>query len=124
MLKEIPTARQQISGLTRRWFTDDSFDLFIFADDQGTLVQLQLSYDKSHREHVISWMANSGYTHQRIDDGQDISGKARSPIMVPDGVCDIDRIIREFKNSSLALDDELFETVYRKLIGFKHRIEF
>ena len=124
MLKEIPAGRQQISGLTRRWFADDSFDLFIFADDQGTLVQLQLSYDKSHREHVISWMANSGYTHQRIDDGQDISGKARSPIMVPDGVCDIDRIIREFKNSSLALDDELFETVYRKLIGFKHRIEF
>ena len=124
MLKEISAGRQQIGDLTRRWFADESFDLFIFVDENGTLLQLQLSYDKTHQEHIISWAANSGYTHNRVDDGQDISGKARSPIMVPDGVCDIDRIISSFRNSSDALDDELFDAVYRKLIGFKHNIDF
>ena len=55
MLREVPKGRIQINNLRRRWFTDESLDLFIFLNKEDELVQLQICYDKTEQEHVFSW---------------------------------------------------------------------
>ncbi len=109
MLREIPSSRKRINGLTRRWFTNEIFDLFIFFNKNNMLVQFQLCYIKRDNEHVISWSEKSGYAHDRIDTGRDMPGRAGSPLFVSNGFCDIDTVKKTFIDSSLNLDNTLFE---------------
>ncbi len=119
MLREIPAGRRDLAGLTRRWYTDADFDLYVFTDAAGGLVELQLCYDKCGTERMLAWHRDRGYAHGRIDDGQDRPGRARTPIIAAAGRCDSGRLAREFVRASLALDDALFDAVYRKLLGFR-----
>ncbi len=124
MLREILSSRKIINGQSRRWFTNEMFDLFIFFNNENMLVQFQLCYDKQDNEHVISWSERSGYAHNRIDTGRDIPGRAGSPLFVSNGSCDIETLKKAFIESSLNLDNSLFDQIYRKLVGYKHGLEF
>lgn len=123
MLHEITSGQRKVDDLTRRWFSDDSMDLFVFLDQEEQLVQLQLCYDKLNDEHVLSWKKESGFSHDRIDDGQNVSGKARAPIMVANGICDVDIVLNQFKESGQEISSELFNVIYSKLIEFKQGFE-
>ncbi len=119
MLREITTVKRKVGNLTRRWFSDESIDLFVFFDKADEMIQIQLSYDKLNNEHILCWKKDVGFSHDRVDDGQDVSGKARAPIMVENGAFDIDNILLQFKDASDGANIELFNTVYDKLIEFK-----
>ncbi|MEM7026714.1 MAG: hypothetical protein AAF410_00640 [Pseudomonadota bacterium] len=124
MLREIIISRKKINGLTRRWFSNEIFDVFVFFNHEDELVQLQLCYDKNNMERVNSCSRDLGYNHARIDTGRNISGRSGSPVFFDCSNCDIDRVKKTFIDSSLDLDDILFDQIYRKLIGFKLGIEF
>ena len=124
MLREISRSQKTTNGMTRRWFTNEKFDLFVFIKDDNQLAQLQLCYDKHHKEHVIAWSEKYGYEHAYIDTGRNMSGRAGSPVFTTNGLCDIDEVKRSFIDTSLNLDNMLFDQIYRKLVGYKLGIEF
>jgi hypothetical protein len=124
MLREILLSRRIINGLSRRWFTNELFDLFVFFNTSNMLVQFQLCYSKDNNEHVISWSEKFGYTHNRVDTGRIMPGRAGTPLFVSNGSCDIDTIKKSFIDSSLHLDNLLFDQIFKKLIGYKYGVKF
>ena len=120
MLLEPKVSRLHDGALRRRWFTDEQMDLYLWFDAAGELVRLQLCYDKLTLERVLHWRQGEGYRHDAIDDGEGVPGKARSPILVMDGPCDVEALLARFRDASLKLDDATFDLVYRRLVEYKH----
>jgi hypothetical protein len=61
VLREITGVSQDVSGLSRRWFHDDYFDLFVKQDDDGEIVALQLCYGVGHKERALVWNKDHGH---------------------------------------------------------------
>lgn len=118
MLIEPSKMTRRDGGYRRRWFTDEDMDLYLWLDDDGELARVQLCYDRRGNQRVLSWAREHGYRHDRIDDGEGVAGKARTPILVLDGHCDIDAVLVRFRAAAGALDRDLFECVDAWLLGF------
>lgn len=105
--------------LTKRWFGDSYFDLFVWLDETSTMVSFQLCYGKPLNEHAFTWMSPSIYYHQRVDDGEDRPGKSKStPILLPDGMVDVHSIVRRFLEESKEIDPSVSEFVRQKILAF------
>jgi hypothetical protein len=115
MLKEVESVKQQPGEDFLRWFRDEYFDLYVWTDQGGTITGFQLCYDKPGDEHALTWLSGEGFTHHRIDPGDQNPAKNRSPILVQDGVFQGDEVERRFAESSQTLDAGLAEFVTRKL---------
>jgi hypothetical protein len=61
VLREITGVSQDVSGLTRRWFHDDYFDLFVRQDPKGEIVALELCYGAGHTERALVWKKEHGH---------------------------------------------------------------
>jgi hypothetical protein len=70
MLREIRHVRQDQAGITRRWFQDEYFDLWIWEGQNGALVAFQLCYDKRNDERALSWRRDHGFDHLRVQTGR------------------------------------------------------
>ena len=115
MLREIKTDKHSSDPLQRIWFSDQDNDLFIWLDDE-TPVAFQFSYNKRQDEHTLNWQAQRGYSHQRIDNGEDDSTNYKmTPIMIPNGMIDRDQISHIFKSISHEIEPQLAEFISRKL---------
>jgi len=105
--------------LTKRWFGDSYFDLFVWLDETNTIVSFQLCYGKPVDEHALTWMFPSIYYHQRVDDGENRPGKSKStPVLLPDGMVDVPAIIRRFQDESKEIDPSVSTFVHRKILDF------
>jgi hypothetical protein len=81
MLTEIKHARQIPNEGYRRWFTDESFDLFVwYMNDK--IEGFQLCYDTRDKARAITWRLSSGYSHDKIDDGERVFYNKMTPILV------------------------------------------
>jgi hypothetical protein len=71
MLREIRRGVAQRSLEKRkRWFQDEYFDLFIWQDPTGQIVQLQLCYERGTRkERALTWKRGTGFDHAVVDQG-------------------------------------------------------
>ena len=78
MLREQP-ARSPDGGLSRRWFADDFFDLYVWSDASGAIVGFQLCYGKPDAEHALDWTPD-GFSHHAVDPGED---DPRDPLASP-----------------------------------------
>lgn len=103
------------SGKQRRWFTSDDFDLIVWFDDDASVAAFQLCYDRMRRERAITWARASGFSHNRIDDGEAGPWANRSPILVSDGVFPADEIAHRFADASLGIPENLRAIVLAKL---------
>jgi hypothetical protein len=71
MLREIRHVRQDLPGITRRWFQDEYFDLWTWQESEGgTLTAFQLCYDKRDDERALSWRRDHGFDHLRVQTGR------------------------------------------------------
>lgn len=104
--------------LRKRWFSDPQHDLFIWQTTDGQITAFQFSYNKSTNEHLLSWSADHGYSHDRIDDGENTPFQTMTPIMVPDGAVDCVRVAEAFRSVSEWLEPELREFIYCKVRGY------
>lgn len=100
MLREIGRVRTDIQGRHRRWFQDDYFDLYVWQDDAGHPVALQLCYDRRHAEGAISWSPDGGYSHARVDDGRMAAGVPSTPLLVEGPPPPYFRIYRRFVDAT------------------------
>lgn len=92
-----------------------------YADD-GSIFGFQLCYDKQGSERALTWLPQSGFSHNRVDDGE---GPAltykRTPMLVADGVFDLSAVSLRFLRISGALPRDVFEFVSGKLRGYAER---
>ncbi len=118
MLTEVKEVRQIEDEGPRRWFTDSYFDLILWYEEDGDIEGFQLCYDKTEDERALTWRRESGYSHERIDDGETPGRMKMTPVLVPDGTFDVNTIARRFREEAWDLDPLVSEFVYKKLLLF------
>jgi len=118
-LHEIYHVRQIAGEPRRRWFYDDFFDLILWLDDGGKMTGFQLCYDKQREQHALTWHADSGYFHNRVDEGEGRPGKFKaSPVLVPNGRFCKDVVAAIFLRASRHLEQWIARVVYEKIIQY------
>ena len=120
-MKEIRTKYvKQISGEPhKRWFEDNYFDLLVWENESGQIVEFQLYYDKLHYQRSLIWNEQTGYLHSKVDDGETQPGKYKStPILIDDGVFDFVTIAEKFTNNSRDIDPKVSNFVINKIKNY------
>jgi hypothetical protein len=108
------SARVDPDGLTRRWFADDYFDLFLWTCPDSKVQRFQLCYGKPHDERALTWTPE-GTTHHRVDDGEGLPTKNLTPILLPDGRVRWTDLKHRFLMSAGDLDPALRHFVAERL---------
>ena len=112
MLKEITTVKQIQEEPKHRWFSNDSLDLYIWYDINDRIIQFQICYDKGTYEKALTWKENKKLSHHSVDDGEGGVFRMKStPILVPDGEFDKEKILKLFAELGAKLEHEMFEFV-------------
>jgi len=119
MLVEIKDVRQIENDDYRRWFTDDFFDLIVWYSDQGGVTGFQLCYDKAHMERALTWRRNRGFSHTKIDDGENPGQAKMTPILVADGLFSKQEIARRFERESRQIDPKVARFVFKKIMEYR-----
>ena len=101
----------------RRWFSSSEIDLIIWTDDDRLVTAFEFYYDKAINEHVLVWRSESGFSHLAVDDGEQkpVLNYKASPILLPDGFYDAERIMALFERLQTELPAELADGVCQKL---------
>lgn len=115
MLREIKAVRQDDPSLVRRWFQDDYFDLFVWLTAAGKVDAFQLGYDRSRDERVLSWSTARGFSHARVDAGEQTPFHSMTPLLVPGASCPIRTLLRELERRGSALEDSVRDFLLSKL---------
>jgi len=118
MLREVMNVQQLDPELSRRWFCDDYFDLFVWERPGGGIVEFQLCYDKPVRERVLKWRAASGFAHHRIDSGEQTPDINMTPIMVADGVMPLAAVLERFDTHAADMDPLVRDFVRGRLVEY------
>jgi hypothetical protein len=64
MLREIRGVDQRNRQRRKRWFQDEYFDLFLWQDGAGAILEFQLCYRRDMRdERVLEWRRGRGFQH-------------------------------------------------------------
>ncbi len=117
-LKEAGETRQVAGERRRRWFSSADMDLTVWFDEGDEIAGFELCYDKGKAEHSLRWKRGSGFRHQRVDDGEGRPDRYKAtPVLVPDGAFDRDKITRQFIENSRVIDQRISEFVRRRLLG-------
>ena len=116
MLRELNNVRQIDGESRRRCFSDADSDLTVWVAMEGTIIGFEFCYDKGKHERALRWNRVEGYLHQRVDDGErrELQHKA-TPILVPDGVFDRNKISRLFLEKSRDIDSNIADLVLTRI---------
>lgn len=120
MLSEIRKPRQIPGEARRRWFHSQEMDLFVWFDDaqggaDGLPIAFQLCYDKTRGEKALSWKAERGLTHMRVDDGESEPGYKSTPLLVSDSAFARDAVQQRFAAAGQTLPAAIRTFVMEKL---------
>ena len=65
-------------------------DLYIWFDTADEPIGFQFCYDKGRNEHALTWLADSGFSHMRVDAGEPAGALhyKHSPVLTLDGAID------------------------------------
>ena len=102
----------------RSWMSDDYFDLIVWYERSNAIHGFQLCYDKRQRERALTWLVARGFSHMKVDSGEESPEWNNSPILVPDGLFPATEVIREFRRRSAELPKSLRNFVLAKLTKF------
>lgn len=115
-MKEHIDVRQIPGDRRRRWFSSADFDLIVWFEPPGDIFGFELCYDKTRLERSIVWRARAGFAHMVVDDGEQRPGKHKaSPILVPDGHFDANRVHSAFARESASLPEDIASYVLQTL---------
>ena len=118
-LIETPRCRQIPGDARRRWFSSSTLDLIVWYSSDDRSIGFQLCYQDGTEGRAVTWSQDSGYSHNRIDEGEGKAGRAKmAPIRVSDGLFDKDRVLRLFELQSWTLDPTIAQTVRHHLRAY------
>ena len=116
MLREYLPARQVPGEPRRRWFASPRCDLIVWLRDDETVKGFQFCYDKDATEHALTWMADRGFNHMRVDtEGGDLSSGRGTPLLVTNGVFVPSRILELFRAECQLIPEEFVKLISEKL---------
>ena len=119
MLYEVNGIKQIKDEHVCRWFMDDYFDLFVWFKSRGDIYGFQLCYNKNFNERALNWWEKSGFSHLKVDDGENMSGGFKmTPILVADGIFDYENVIDKFKKESKEIDLYIRKFILKKLNSY------
>ena len=124
MLRELPATRQIPGEQRRKWFVSAKCDLIVWLGDDESIEGFQFCYDKHDREHALTWARDLGFSHMRVDSGDDFPRHKRTPILVANGIFDANRVLEAFRAESQSLPAEYAAFVsdrLRELANGDHR---
>jgi len=82
----------------------------------------QLCYDKAATEHALTWVADRGFNHMRVDTaGGDLAIGRGTPLLVANGVFDPNRILEMFRAECQLIPAEFVKLVEEKLLEIAER---
>jgi hypothetical protein len=116
VLVEYRNVRQIRGEGHRRWFSDDFFDLIVWYDSRhrgrSHITGFQLCYDRTGYERALTWTRDRGYSHEKVDTGEDRQGGLKStPILVADGHFVSAPIAERFREASRGIDPDVADLV-------------
>jgi hypothetical protein len=117
MLKEISSNHH--TELNRRWFSDDYFDLVVWLGDDAEISGFQLCYDKPIHERALTWTTVDGYSHERVDEGEENPAKNRTPILVRDGLFAMQEVLDRFVAASDGIDVPIRAFIVEKIRDYR-----
>lgn len=121
MLREIKKVKQNKGERTRRWFTDDQWDLYLWLEDDGEYYGFQLCYAKGKAEHAFTWIRDQGSYHSKVDTRMPFAKNLSSPILVADGLFDNLTVGDLFATASTGIDLKVRDFVLKKIRSFENR---
>jgi hypothetical protein len=104
MLREITAGTRAEGAFERRWYQDDQFDLYVWLDSEGAIAHFQLAYDKPTVEKALDWKLQDGFMHYRVNQYPAETAGSLTPLLILDPAFPKQRIIREFNQSTGAID--------------------
>ena len=116
-LREIRAVRQNAGEHSRRWFTSEDLDLYVWVNESDTPVKFQLCYDKVGVERALTWSQDRGFAHDNVDAGE--TGGLRhkaAAVLIADGVLDATRLAKIFSEAAKELPAEIHRFVMDKLV--------
>jgi len=120
MFSEISNVSQIKGEPKRKWFTDKDLELIIWLDENGKIIGFQLCYETEKESRAVTWLENAGYSHARIDEGEDrLPHHKATPILIPGGIFDKKTIEERFASSSSGLPKEIARFISKKLSEYK-----
>ena len=95
-------------------------DLYVWFDTADEPIGFQFCYDKGHSEHALTWFADRGFSHMRIDAGEPAGAlhHKHSPVLTLNGIIDIARIETLFRQASDHLPEPLVQFVLERLTSY------
>jgi len=111
VLREITDVRQIPGDPRRRWFTDESMDLYAWLDEKDEIAGFQLTYGKPFDEKALTWKRGGIVLHTRVEEGASPGKYPGSPLLMPDGAVDADHVLREFKDRAKDIEWGIVECV-------------
>lgn len=83
MLREIQRVAQRSAERRKRWFQDEYFDLYVWQDPAGDVLQIQVCYERGRpSERALTWKRGAGYAHARVDtEPGTAAGAIASPLL-------------------------------------------
>ncbi len=100
----------------RRWFESEGLDLVVWLDAAGGEVEgFQLCYDLGTGEHALTWRTDGGFSHTRVDSGDDVRPYKGSPVLEPDATVPWREITSLFEERSKTLEPPLEKLIRTRL---------
>lgn len=120
MMRETENVRQIKGESLRRWFWSDYFDLIVWLGYEDEITGFQLCYDKKKKQRVLTWKEGSGFSHDRIDDGESFPDKYKAtPILTADGIFEKENIAVRFSEESKKIEKRIADFVYTKITEYR-----
>jgi len=112
------TSQNEIDkGISRRWFSDDYFDLIIWYDSKSEIEGFQLCYNKYGKPHALTWKKEFGFSHDAVDEGG-IGHNLITPILVADGYFPYRDIYKKLSKAIKGVDRSISGFVLIKVREF------
>ncbi len=105
----------------RSWMSDDYFDLIVWYEPSNAICGFQLCYGKPEFERALTWLKTRGFSHSKVDSGEDDPEANRTPILLPDGSFPTTEVSCEFRRRSEELPKSLRNFVLAKVKQFAAR---
>jgi hypothetical protein len=88
MLIEMRDVRQVPGDRFRRWFADETLELVIWYEPQGSIHGFQVCYDPQGTPRALTWTEEKGFSHAKVDGGEESVFSNRTPILCAGGKYD------------------------------------
>jgi hypothetical protein len=121
MMREILGVAQDESGIQRRWFHDDYFDLFVWQTDQGETTSFQLCYGVDSSERALVWRKDHGWFQDGKTTVDPVPRKILGTVLAPARLAGADQaepIASRFEFAARALPDAIRTSVAARLLEY------